>query len=102
MPRAVRRARRSSSARSLRSFVFAPGHPRKRSIEYRFPDAMSLQPTPPALNGDDRPPRAEGPLRIAGRLIEPSLNRIAGPEGTVGVEPKLMQVLLCLARARGG
>lgn len=62
---------------------------------------MSHQPTPPVSNGRDRASRVEEPLRIAGRLVEPSLNRIAGPEGAVSVEPKLMQVLLCLARAPG-
>jgi Tol biopolymer transport system component/DNA-binding winged helix-turn-helix (wHTH) protein len=63
---------------------------------------MSFQPTPPASSGRDGVLRAEEPLRIGGRLVEPSLNRITGPEGVTSVEPKLMQVLLCLARARGG
>jgi Tol biopolymer transport system component/DNA-binding winged helix-turn-helix (wHTH) protein len=62
---------------------------------------MNLQPTPPAQSGHDSGLRVERPLRIAGRLVEPSLHRITGPEGGASVEPKLMQVLLCLARAPG-
>jgi Tol biopolymer transport system component/DNA-binding winged helix-turn-helix (wHTH) protein len=62
---------------------------------------MSLQPTPPAKSGRNGALRVEEPFRIAGRLVEPSLHRITGPEGGASVEPKLMQVLLCLARSPG-
>ena len=65
---------------------------------------MSLDPPP-------RPPRRESPaapagareLRIAGRLVQPQLNRIAGaePHSSIQVEPKVMEVLLCLADAPG-
>ncbi len=36
--------------------------------------------------------------RIAGRLVEPSLHRVTGPDGAATLEPKVMQVLVCLAR----
>jgi hypothetical protein len=62
---------------------------------------MSLQPIPPAASGRESAHRVGEPLRIAGRLVEPSLHRITGPEAVTTVEPKLMQVLLCLARAPG-
>jgi TolB-like protein/DNA-binding winged helix-turn-helix (wHTH) protein len=38
---------------------------------------------------------------IGDRRVEPSLNRIAGPQGPVQVEPKVMAVLTCLAGRRG-
>ena len=34
-------------------------------------------------------------------LVEPRANRITGPDGTVSVQSKVMQVLLCLARHAG-
>jgi Tol biopolymer transport system component/DNA-binding winged helix-turn-helix (wHTH) protein len=42
-----------------------------------------------------------GPLRIAGRLVDPSLHRITGPHGAITLEPKVLGVLLCLARRPG-
>lgn len=44
-------------------------------------------------------PGTVGDLCIAGRLVQPQLNRIAGPEphASIQVEPKVMEVLLCLA-----
>jgi DNA-binding winged helix-turn-helix (wHTH) protein len=33
--------------------------------------------------------------------IEPSLNRVTGPNGTTRLEPKVMQVLVCLAGRAG-
>ena len=34
-------------------------------------------------------------------MVEPSLNRVTGPAGTTRLEPKVMQVLLCLAEHAG-
>ena len=36
-------------------------------------------------------------FRIGEFLVEPSLHSVRGPAGTVRLEPKVMQVLLCLA-----
>ena len=33
--------------------------------------------------------------------VDPSLNRVTGPAGTIRLEPKVMQVLLCLAADAG-
>ncbi len=33
--------------------------------------------------------------------VEPSLNSVTGPAGTVRLEPKVMQVLVCLAAHAG-
>ncbi len=38
------------------------------------------------------------PFLVDGRLVQPDLNRITGPGGPVRVEPRVMQVLLVLAR----
>src|SRR5580765_8315113 len=41
-------------------------------------------------------------FRIAGRLIDPSLNRVTAADGTtVQVEPKVMSVLVALAERPG-
>jgi hypothetical protein len=65
---------------------------------------MSLDspPTPPRREPAGAPAGARE-LRIAGRLVQPQLNRIAGPEpqSSIQVEPKVMEVLLCLAEAPG-
>ncbi len=37
------------------------------------------------------------PFMVDGRLVQPDLNRITGPEGPVSIEPRVMQVLLALA-----
>jgi DNA-binding winged helix-turn-helix (wHTH) protein/anti-sigma factor ChrR (cupin superfamily) len=39
---------------------------------------------------------------IGDRRVHPSLNRIDGPEGAVQLEPKVMEVLTCLAGRDGG
>lgn len=41
------------------------------------------------------------PFRLDGRLVQPDLNRIDGPQGPVRVEPRIMQVLLVLVRQPG-
>jgi DNA-binding winged helix-turn-helix (wHTH) protein len=33
--------------------------------------------------------------------VEPSLNRVTGPDGIARLEPKMMQVLVCLAERAG-
>ncbi len=40
-------------------------------------------------------------FRVDGRLVQPDLNRICGPDGEVQVEPRVMQVLLTLSRTPG-
>ncbi len=42
-----------------------------------------------------------GAFRLRDRTVYPDLNRIAGPGGTTQVEPKIMQVLVCLAEHQG-
>src|SRR5258708_3135258 len=56
-------------------------------------------PTPPPT-GAAAAPRG---LPIAGRLVQPGLNRIAGPgrRAPAQVEPKVMEVLVCLAETPG-
>ncbi|HEV7515189.1 MAG TPA: winged helix-turn-helix domain-containing protein, partial [Thermoanaerobaculia bacterium] len=46
-----------------------------------------------------RPPAAD--FRLADRVVRPARNRIEGPAGSVQVEPKVMEVLACLARQPG-
>ncbi|MEA2694801.1 MAG: hypothetical protein QOJ16_4188 [Acidobacteriota bacterium] len=46
-----------------------------------------------------RPPAADFPL--ADRIVRPAQNRIEGPAGSVQVEPKVMEVLVRLARDPG-
>lgn len=41
------------------------------------------------------------PFRLGPWLVQPDLNRIAGPEGAQQVEPRVMKVLLCLAEEPG-
>ncbi|NCQ34762.1 hypothetical protein GW813_06740 [bacterium] len=41
------------------------------------------------------------PFRLDGRLVQPDLNRIDGPEGPVRMEPRIMQVLLVLVQQPG-
>jgi DNA-binding winged helix-turn-helix (wHTH) protein/tetratricopeptide (TPR) repeat protein len=38
---------------------------------------------------------------LADRIVRPAQNRLEGPEGAVQVEPKVMEVLVCLARQPG-
>src|SRR5262245_57971772 len=38
---------------------------------------------------------------LGDRWVHPSLNRIDGPGGSVQLEPKVMEVLTCLARRQG-
>jgi DNA-binding winged helix-turn-helix (wHTH) protein len=40
-------------------------------------------------------------FQIIGHLISPDLNSISGPRGVVRLEPKIMEVLVCLAAAEG-
>ncbi len=59
---------------------------------------------PPSSAGPSGRPTARTEteaLRIDGRLVEPALRRVTGPGGAATVEPKLLQVLLCLARRPG-
>ena len=53
---------------------------------------MSSQPLP-------RLPAAD--FLLADRIVRPARNRIEGPAGAVQVEPKVMEVLVCLARQPG-
>ncbi len=53
---------------------------------------MSSQPIP-------RLPAAD--FLLADRVVRPARNRIEGPAGAVQVEPKVMEVLVCLARQPG-
>ncbi len=46
-----------------------------------------------------RPPAAD--FLLADRIVRPAQNRIEGPAGSVQVEPKVMEVLVCLARQPG-
>jgi Tol biopolymer transport system component/DNA-binding winged helix-turn-helix (wHTH) protein len=64
---------------------------------------MSLHSPPPTSSRASAGAPASRELLIAGRLVQPALNRIAGPEpqASVQVEPKAMEVLLCLAAAPG-
>jgi len=65
---------------------------------------MSLDPPPrPSRRESPAAPAGARELRIAGRLVQPQLNRIAGaePHSSIQVEPKVMEVLLCLADAPG-
>jgi Tol biopolymer transport system component/DNA-binding winged helix-turn-helix (wHTH) protein len=41
------------------------------------------------------------PFRIGEYLVRPALNRIIAPDRTIQLEPKIMEVLVCLAEARG-
>ena len=41
------------------------------------------------------------PFQLRDRLVTPERNMIAGPDGEVGVEPKIMQVLCVLTRRAG-
>src|SRR5262249_45994764 len=38
---------------------------------------------------------------LADRIVRPTQNRLEGPEGSIQVEPKVMEVLVCLARQPG-
>jgi Tol biopolymer transport system component/DNA-binding winged helix-turn-helix (wHTH) protein len=58
-----------------------------------MPDATSALDTPRAVESRG--------FRVAGRLVQPHLNRIQTEAGTVQVEPKIMQVLVCLAQRPG-
>ncbi len=44
---------------------------------------------------------ASPPFRIGPWRVEPGLNRLDGPTGEVAVEPRVMEVLVCLARHAG-
>ena len=54
---------------------------------------------PMASEPASHPAAAE--LRIGDRVVHPSLNRIDGPDGSVQVERKVMEVLACLAARPG-
>lgn len=41
------------------------------------------------------------PFRLGDWLVQPDLNRVVGPDGDVRLEPRVMLVLLCLAREPG-
>ena len=43
----------------------------------------------------------QGDFRLGEWLVRPSVNRIDGPGGEVGITPRAMAVLVCLAKARG-
>lgn len=43
----------------------------------------------------------ESNFYIEGRLIQPQLNRIECEQATIQIQPKIMQVLVCLAEQRG-
>jgi Tol biopolymer transport system component/DNA-binding winged helix-turn-helix (wHTH) protein len=64
---------------------------------------MSLDPPPPPSRRSSASAPAAPDLLIAGRLVQPGLNRIAGPDqrAPVQVEPKVMDVLVCLADTPG-
>lgn len=47
------------------------------------------------------PEPAAGEFSVAGRQVDPQLNRIAYGDRTHQIEPKIMQVLMCLAGAGG-
>ena len=49
-----------------------------------------------------RAPAVQNAFRVGeSHLVEPSLNSVTGPAGTVRLEPKVMQVLVCLAAHAG-
>jgi Tol biopolymer transport system component/DNA-binding winged helix-turn-helix (wHTH) protein len=62
------------------------------SVDLRKPDGPGFR---PAI----RPPPSD--FRIADRVVQPALNRIVTPRGTLQLEPKLMQVLVRLAGSPG-
>ncbi|HXO30446.1 MAG TPA: winged helix-turn-helix domain-containing protein, partial [Thermoanaerobaculia bacterium] len=65
---------------------------------------MSFHSPPPGSpRGSTGAPAAPRDLLIAGRLVQPGLNRIAGPDrrAPAQVEPKVMEVLVCLAETPG-
>lgn len=45
--------------------------------------------------------RSDAAFRLGPWRVEPGLNRLSGPAGSVQVEPKLLAVLACLARRSG-
>jgi Tol biopolymer transport system component/DNA-binding winged helix-turn-helix (wHTH) protein len=47
------------------------------------------------------PDRGAADFRLAGRIVRPALNRVETSEGDVSLEPKVMRVLLALARRPG-
>jgi Tol biopolymer transport system component/DNA-binding winged helix-turn-helix (wHTH) protein len=60
---------------------------------------MSLSRSQP---GSVRPAQAERPdFRLGPHRVRPSVNRVMTPEGEVQLEPKIMQVLVCLADSAG-
>ena len=50
--------------------------------------------TDPSAHGDEFPP----PFKLGSWLVQADLNRVSGPDGDHRVEPRVMRVLLCLAR----
>ena len=61
---------------------------------------MSVEPRERFPARGTSPPSASD-FQIAGRTIRPSLNRVETAEGTVTLEPKVMRVLVSLARRPG-
>lgn len=49
----------------------------------------------------NQPENFVSPFRLEKWLVRPDLNRLEGPEGPVQIEPRVMQVLLCLAEKPG-
>ena len=46
-------------------------------------------------------PTPRQPLQIGEFLADPGLNVVVGPQGPVALEPKILEVLLCLAARPG-
>ena len=60
---------------------------------------MEPQRLPPAA--DQPEPRPAADFALGDRLVRPALNRIDGPDGAAVLEPRVMEVLVYLARRRG-
>jgi len=53
------------------------------------------------LNAAGRQPPQPGRFRIDRYLVDPQRNRITGPDGTIALQPKVMDVLCLLAERQG-
>jgi Tol biopolymer transport system component/DNA-binding winged helix-turn-helix (wHTH) protein len=62
---------------------------------------MSVEPRERARAADGAARPSPGDFRIGDRLVRPRLNRIVTPDATLRLEPKVMQVLLCMALRPG-